>query len=161
MPRKLNTFRNGGYIEFDTGVFDDWCVYVTKPNGNRFAPTDVQYLSRLKKLAKKYTPGKIYDDFVQIFDRTSPKINPEVFQFITNVSKFYQEDALEIEIWFNVIYAGMIAEENKQNAILKKRIKRLGVHHALIDDLTPEVAANFSKGIKWLHLNRLMKAKGF
>jgi len=30
------------------------------------------------------------------------------------------EDEQEINIWFTVIYAGMIAEENKVNAILKK-----------------------------------------
>ncbi len=43
-----------------------------------------------------------------------------------------------MEIWFNVLYAGMVAEENKENAVLKKRIKRLGMHQVLIDGLEPE-----------------------
>ena len=133
MPQKLNTFSNGGFIEFDTGNFDDWCVYITKPGGERIAPSDVTYFSRLKKMGIKYGNQKIYDDFVVIFNRTSSKIDTDIFKLILILSRHYGKDALEIEIWFNVIYAGMVAEENKKNAILKKRIKRLGIHQVLID----------------------------
>ena len=161
MLRKINNFSNGGFIEFDTGNFDDWCVFVTKSTGERFVPTDVYYFSRLKMLGEKYGLQKIYDDFVVIFNRTTKNIDPVVFNLISSLSEFYKEDSVEIEIWFNVLYAGMIAEENKQNAILKKRIKRLGMHQVLIDDLEPEFAANFSKGKKWRDLNKLMKSKGF
>lgn len=161
MPQKLNEFQNGGFIEFDTGSFDDWCVYVTKSGSDRFAPSDVQYFKRLKILGRKYGNKKIYDDFVVIFNRTTFEVDPNVFQIISLLSQIYEKDILEIEIWFNVLYAGMIAEENKKNAILKKRIKRLGMHQVLIDDIEPETAAVFSKGIKWQELDRLMKAKGF
>ena len=161
MPKKLNTFSNGGFIEFDTGSFDEWCVYVTKPNGERFAPSDIQYFSRLKKLGEKYERQKIYDDFVVIFNRTTAETDPDIFKLISFLSRNYKEDQLEIEIWFNVLYAGMVAEENKEKAILKKRIKRLGIHQVLIDEMAPEVAAGFSKGVKWQQLDRLMEAKGF
>ena len=161
MPKKLNTFPNGGFIEFDTGSFDEWCVYVTKPNGERFAPSDIQYFSRLKKLGEKYERQKIYDDFVVIFNRTTAETDPDIFKLISFLSRNYKEDQLEIEIWFNVLYAGMVAEENKEKAILKKRIKRLGIHQVLIDEMAPEVAAGFSKGVKWQQLDRLMEAKGF
>ena len=160
MPKKLNTFPNGGFIEFDTGSFDDWCVYVTKPNSERFAPSDIQYFSRLKKLGKKHGSKKIYDDFVVIFNRTKAETDPDIFQLISLLSRNYENDQLEIEIWFNVLYAGMVAEENKEKAILKKRIKRFGVHHVLVDNLEPAVAANFSRGLKWRELDKLMKAKG-
>ena len=102
MPRKLNIFSNGGFIEFDSGTFDDWCVYITKPSGERFAPTDSQYFSRMDKLGKKHGSHSIYDDFVVIFNRTTMDVNPEIFQLIENLSHFYKKDALEIEIWFNV-----------------------------------------------------------
>ncbi|MEN8117534.1 MAG: hypothetical protein ABFS16_11185 [Bacteroidota bacterium] len=161
MPKLLNKFNNGGLIEFDTGSFDSWCVYVTKPDGERFAPTDIQYFSRLKKLGKKYGSQKIYDDFVVTFNRTTKEVDPTIFELISTLSKYYKADALEIEIWFSVIYAGMIAEENKENAILKKRIKRLGMHQLLLDDFKPEDAATFSKGKKWKELDRLMKKLGF
>lgn len=77
------------------------------------------------------------------------------------ISKFYVNDSLEMEIWLNVMYAGMIAEENKANAILKKRIKRLAIHQILIDGVSPEEAVVFSKGKKWKDLDRLMISKGF
>lgn len=48
-----------------------------------------------------------------------------------------------MEIWLNVLYAGMIAEENKENAVLGKRIKRLGMHQVLPDEMPPETASVF------------------
>jgi hypothetical protein len=66
-----------------------------------------------------------------------------------------------MEIWFNVLYAGMVAEENKEHALLKKRIKRLGMHQVLLENMEPEKAALFSKGKKWTELDKLMKEKGF
>lgn len=161
MPQKINIFSNGGFIEFDAGSFDNWCVFITKPGGKRFAPTDVQYFSRLKILGKKYGQQKIYDDFVVIFNRCTKIIDPVIFELISVLCRFYENDSLEMEIWFNVLYAGMIAEENKENAILKKRIKRLGMHQLLIEDMESEMAANFSKGKKWKELGQLMKSKGF
>jgi hypothetical protein len=161
MPQKLNSFSNGGFIEFDSGCFDGWCVYVSAPGKKRFAPTDVQYFNRLKNLSEKFGPQKIYDDFVVIFNRTTKVVDTRVFELVTVLSQFYDADAAEMELWLNVIYAGMIAEENKENAILKKRIKRLGMYQVLIDGMLPEDAAVFSKGKKWKELDEIMKAKGF
>jgi len=161
MSRKINNFSNGGFIEFDSGCFDGWCVFVTKPGSKRFAPTDVEYFSRLKVLSEKFGPQKVYDDFVVIYNRTTKNIDTKVFDLILVLSRFYDEDAAEMEMWLNVIYAGMIAEENKENAILKKRIKRLGIHQVLIDNVSPEKAATFSKGKKWKELDEIMISKGF
>jgi hypothetical protein len=161
MVRKINQFSHGGFIEFDKGSFDNWCVYVTRANGERFAPTDIQYFSRLKTLAKKHKTRVIYDDFVAIYNRTGPEVDKNVLELISVLSRHYGKDTLEMEIWFNVLYAGMIAEENKENAVLKKRIKRLGIYQVLIENMAPEEAAAFSKGKKWTELNRLMKQKGF
>ncbi len=161
MPQKINNFGNGGYIEFDSGCFDEWCVFVTKPGGERFAPTDAHYFSRLNIFGETYGHQKIYDDFVVIYNRTTKSIDPNVFKLISALSKNYKSDSLEMEIWLNVLYAGMIAEENKQNAILKKRIKRLGMYQVLIDNIPPEKAAVFSKGKKWRELDKLMVTMGF
>ena len=161
MSQKLNSFSNGGFIEFDSGCFDGWCVFVTLPGRQRFAPADVQYFTRLKELGEKFGPQKIYDDFVVIYNRTTKNVDSKVFELIAALSRFYETDALEMELWLNVIYAGMIAEENKENAILKKRIKRLGVHQVLIDGVSPEKAAVFSKGKKWKDLDEIMRTKRF
>lgn len=161
MPHRINQFSNGAYIEFDTGSFDDWCVYVTRANGNRFAPSDLWYFSRLQKLALKYGRETIYQDFIVIYNRTSKIIESTVFELIAALSQSYGDDSLEIEIWLNVLYAGMIAEENKENAKLGKRLKRLGMHQLLMEKMEPEEAAVFSRGKKWRELNRIMKEKGF
>ena len=161
MSAKLNHLCNGVFIEFDSGCFDKWCVFVNMPDKQRFAPTDVQYFSRLKIIGETFGPKKIYDDFVVIYNRTSKNVDSNVFNLILALSKTYNEFAEEMELWLNVIYAGMIAEENKENAILKKRIKRLGMHQVLIDNLSPEKAAVFSKGKKWKELDEIMKTKGF
>lgn len=161
MPRLLTTFSNKGKIEFDDGCFDGWCVFLTKSNGVRFAPTDIKYFSRLKILSEKYGPHKIYDDFIVVYNRTTKEVNKEVFELISALSKTYAEDALEIEVWFGVIYSGMIAEENKANAILKKRIKRLGMYQLLLQDFSAEKAAHFSKGKKWRELDQIMQSLDF
>lgn len=161
MPNRINNFGNGGFIEFDSGCFDGWCVFVTLPGRQRFAPADVQYFARLKEIGETFGPQKVYDDFVVIYNRTSKNVDAKVFNLILSLSSFYNEFAEEMELWLNVIYAGMIAEENKEKAILKKRIKRLGVHQVLIDNILPEKAAVFSKGKKWKELDEIMKQKGF
>ena len=161
MPRKIYQFSNGGSIEFDTGNFDNWCVFVTKPGGQRFAPTDIQYFRRLSILGKKYGHKQIYEDFVVIYNRTQKTIDPEIPRLIAGLSRFYKENALEMEIWLNVLYAGMVAEENKENAILKKRVKRLGMYQLLIGKFSPEDAASYSKGKKWKELDEVMKNYGF
>jgi len=55
----------------------------------------------------------------------------------------------------------MIAEENKASAVLKKRIKRLGMYQVLIQNMDPNVAANYSKGKKFAELSPLMQSYGF
>jgi len=77
------------------------------------------------------------------------------------LSQDYTDVWVEMDTWFTVIYAGMIAEENKANAILKKRIKRLGMHQLLLENFKSEEAANFSKNKKWQELDIIMKQKGF
>lgn len=160
MPQFLNKCSNGFTLQFDKGCFDNWCVYVTNEN-KRFAPADIQYFARLKELSLVYRPETIYDDFVVIYNRTTKAVDTNVFELIKALSQNYNKDASETELWFNVLYAGMIAEENKENAILKKRIKRLGMYQLLMANFSPKEAANFSKGKKWRELDKIMSSYGF
>jgi uncharacterized protein DUF7004 len=161
MSRLIKVISDGSIVEFDRGGFDDWCVYLKKLNQNRFAPLDKHYFADLKQLGSIHTTTKIYNDFVKIYDLTTTSIDPAVTDMIYRISQNYGNDALLVETWFTVIYAGMIAEENKVNMILKKRIKRLGVYQVLIEGFAPSEAANFSKGKKWRELDSIMKVKGF
>jgi bifunctional pyridoxal-dependent enzyme with beta-cystathionase and maltose regulon repressor activities len=77
------------------------------------------------------------------------------------VSTYNHEDKIIVEQSLTVIYAGMIAEENKKNAILKKRIKRLGIHQVLILNMPAREAAKFSYGRNWRELDAIMSTFGF
>ena len=161
MPKHIYTTSRGSIIEFDSGKFDDWCVYVAESGIGRYAPNDERYFSRLKTLGERHGRQQIYDDFVVFYQMTDANLNPQVLQTIRKLSLKYGTDSHEIGKWFAVIYAGMVAEENKQFAILKKRIKRLGMHQVLVDSKSPAFAATFSRGRKWHELDALMKTKGF
>ena len=161
MATLVKTLRSGGSVQFDFGRFDHWCVYLKTPKISKFAPTDTLYFSRLEILGKKHGFEKIYQDFVSFYILTDKLIRPSILTKIENLADTYASNTTEIEAWFTVIYAGMIAEENKHKAILKKRIKRLGMHQTLIDRIGAEQAAQFSKGKKWRVLDALMKEKGF
>ena len=148
-------------IEFDKGSFDEWCVYLTKKDTIRYAPKDIEYFESLKCLGNIHGHAHIYNTFLQFYLPTDKELNSNILSQITTISNDFGKDATEIDTWFTVIYAGMVAEENKANAILKKRIKRLGMHQLLLENQSAEFAASFSKGKKWQELNGLMKQRGF
>jgi hypothetical protein len=148
-------------VEFDNGLFDAWCVYLTRQGMQRYAPKDTEYFSILQQLGNTHGHAKIYNDFISFYTPTSKNIEGNILQLISTISESYAADTAEIDTWFTVIYAGMVAEENKINAILKKRIKRLGMHQVLMEGKEPLYAANFSKGKKWKELDVLMRQRGF
>lgn len=161
MGTLIKNIRSRNIIEYDKGLFDNWCVYVKKFAQARYAPRDVEYFSRLKQIGQVHGHHKIYNDFVSYYTHTTDQINLNILNYITQISATYGTDEEEMDVWFTVIYAGMVAEENKAGAILKKRIKRLGMHQVLTEGHTPEFAAYFSKGKKWRELDAIMKLRGF
>lgn len=162
MSRLIKHLMNNRQIIFDRGKFDDWCVYIVESNGQKRAPYDYEYFSDLKEISKSYPSNKVYNDFTYIYHLTNKKIEQKVIELIDAIVLTYEKkDQILVEQWFTVIYAGMIAEENKERAILKKRIKRLGMHQTLMLDYHPKIAANFSRGKKWRDLDSIMNPLGF
>jgi|AGTN01.1.fsa_nt_gi hypothetical protein len=162
MPTLVKRLRNNRAVIFDTGRFDDWCVYVVESDGSKNAPHDETYFNDLYRLSLKYAQDKVYNDFVSIYEMTASSIDASVLQLINTITETYHpEDREIVEQWFTVVYAGMIAEENKKNAVLKKRIKRLGMHQVLVLKMPPQDAAKFSPGKKWKELDAIMKPLGF
>ena len=139
MREKVINFKNGVSLEFASGSFDDWCVYLTDAEGKRSAPKDEDYFTALKLFSNKYGAEKIYKDFVS----------------------FYGDDCIDLEIIFSILYMGMIAEENKKNTRLGKRIKRLGLYTLLVEDETIFKSANFMRGMTWRTIDALCKERGF
>ena len=161
MSITVKQLADGRRVIFDKGRFDNWCVYIVEKDGSKRAPRDVEYFTDMKNLAGQYPGDKVYRDFATLYRHTGKNIAPAVLELINRITATYdlQHRSL-IEQCLSVLYAGMIAEENKQNAILKKRIKHLGVYQILKLGFRPDVAANFSKGKKWRELDAIMKSLG-
>lgn len=161
MTRLIKKFSDGSILEYDSGSFDDWCVYLTRPNQSKYAPKDIQYFTFFKNLSKKYSAQQIYDDFISIYDITNNKISQDVLSHIESISSKYENDSPLMVIQFTVVYAGMVAEENKAYTKLGKRVKRLGMYQCLLDGMTPQEAANFSKGKRWREISKICEGYGF
>ena len=154
MDRLIKLFSDGSKLLFDKGVFDEWCVYMQHSGARKYAPTDVQYFGRLQQYASTFGAKVVYADFLEIYEQTKKSVSAEVLAYITELSVKYGNDSTQIEMDFTIIYAGMIAEENKAYTKLGKRIKRLGVYQVLIEGVAPTVAAQFSKGKKWTEIEQ-------
>jgi hypothetical protein len=161
MPTLIKNIAGQHQVEFDDGRIDKWCVYLKRNGQSRYAPHDTEYFEFFRIAGERYGSQRVYNDFVQIYGATKNVIDPVVLNSITALAEGYGSDAIEMEIWFSVIYGGMIAEENKTNMILKKRVKRLGMHQVLTQNIAPAEAARFSVGKKWRDLDVLMRKEGF
>lgn len=161
MGQMIKKFVDGSFLEYDRGSFDDWCVYFTQPSGSRRPPRDTDYFSALKSYAAKYGVQKIYDDYVLVYELTGKRVEAEPLRQITEISRWYDQDALQIDIIFSILYMAMIAEEQKKNTRLGKRIKRLGIYALLIENKTVSEAANFMRGMGWKEIDGLCRQRGF
>lgn len=161
MAQLIKHFSDGSLLEFDQGNFDGWCIFLTRPGRPRFAPKDWQYFTRLQEMAAVYGADKTYADFVSVFDRTERALDAELLAHISTFSCDYAQHILRADIVFTLLYAGMLAEENKEHAPLGKRIKRLGVHQVVLEDMRPREAATFSVGRPWQTLAQLCESRGF
>ena len=159
--RPIRTFSNGQSLEYDWGGFDLWCTFIRNIDGTRKPPRDIDYFSNLAELGKIHGSQRIYSDIRKIYVLTEKEVEVKVLDYISLVSEEYKEDRLKIEILFSILYAAFIAEENKANTKLGKRIKLLGIHQILIEGITPEIAASFSRGMTWQNISKLCDEKGF
>lgn len=158
----LKSFTDGSFIYYGKGIFDNYCVFLKK-NSKKTAPRDIDYFKDLKELSLKYHVKKLYNDFVKIYDKTTSELEEKILKdFIDEIASSYEgEDVLLINKTFSIIYLGMIAEENKKNTRLGKKIKRLGVYCLLIEKFSVDKAANFMRGKKAEEILQLCKERGF
>lgn len=157
----VKRFRDGSILEFDKGNFDRFCVYLTRPGRRKFAPSDEQCFDKLLEIGLIYGREEVYNDFVQVYDATNNRVEENTLNLIDQISNHYGQGALNVSILFTVLYMAMIAEENKKNTRLGKRIKRLGVHQVLMENYTIDQAANFSIGLGWRDIDANCIQRGF
>lgn len=161
MGQQIKVFSNKSYLEYDRGNFDNWCVYFTEANGRRTPPRDTDYFDKLRTYSIKYGVDKIYNDYVKIYELTGKQVEGAVLNTITSIAYTYGDDSLEIDIIYSILYLAMIAEEQKANTRLGKKIKRLGIHVLLKENRDVEEAANFMRGMGWRDILALCVARGF
>lgn len=158
----LKSFKDESCVFYDRGKFDEYCVYLKEKDSNARAPRDVEYFQYFINISTKYGTKKVYSDFCKIYDKTTDDVNEDILTFITSISNSYKiEDILQVDKWFTIIYLGMVAEEKKANAILKKKIKRLGFHQIMLEGFTAYEAANFSRGKRAIILLQECQKRGF
>jgi len=161
-PRPIKTFADGTRLEYDNGKFDEWCVYLRSADGNaRRALRDVEYFTRALELSQAHGVDVFYADFVAVYDATNGTMTDTVHKMIDDLSAKYGNDQLSTNKVLTTLYATMVAEELKAFAVLKKRIKRLGLYQVLFEHMPVEQAANFSKGKKVAELAPMCAARGF
>lgn len=162
MGRRIKNFPGGAFLEFDRGGFDDWCVYWAQPGQARKALRDEEYFEQMIALAEKYGREKLYQDYLKVYEHTGKELDMKVLRAITGLAKReYGQDALRADYLLTVLYAGMIAEENKKYTKLGKRVKRLGVYGTLMEGQSAQTAANLTRGMKYQQIEAMCKAKGF
>ena len=70
MPVLIKNFSDNSILEYDQGKFDEYCIYLTRPDIERRAPTDSQYFTALSRYGNTFGHERIYNDFVLIYDKT-------------------------------------------------------------------------------------------
>ncbi len=152
---------NGSYLCYNKGKFDNWCVYEVDKNGEKKAPKDIEYFNDLYEYGKIFGNDEIYNDFVKIYNMTTNTFEQKVVDEIKKITYKYGNLKNELFKDLSILYMAMISEQNKKNAILGKRIKRLGLYYLLIKKQPPEYCAKFMIGKKWQELDKLCTEGGF
>lgn len=162
MGRRIKNFPGGAFLEFDRGGFDEWCVYWVQPGQARKALRDEEYFEQMIALAEKYGREKLYQDYLKVYKYTGKNLDMKVLRAITGLAKWeYGQDALRADYLLTVLYAGMIAEENKKYTKLGKRVKRLGVYGILMEGQSAQTAANLTRGMDHEQIQTMCEARGF
>lgn len=150
-------------IYFSEGAFDNYCVYVNEvPNMFRYAMKDDEYFKWILSLSKQYGAVQVWDDFCAIYDiiDMNSNVQPDAkraMEVAADVDMHYTDDTIK---WWLVFYMTMVAECKKENAILKKRIKKLGVYNILFDGYSIDYTTTYMRNKHWRELDELMKERG-
>lgn len=152
------TTDTGYEIYFAQGKFDPWCVYINKHEFNNDIPLDKDYFQWILNLSDKYGVDEVYGDFLIVYEAADSSFDEKECALLCHeIDTHYEEDTTH---WWIIFYMTMVAECKKKNAILKKRIKHLGVYNILFDDYDITYVTRYMRGKSWRYLDKLMKERG-
>ena len=112
-----------------------------------------------KKYSKEVGDKKVWDDFMKIANKTSYKFNGRVVSQVNNISISY-DNPLDVFKTYCILYMSMISEECKENTILGKRIKMLGVYNTVIDKYPIKYIVKYMRGKSVDYLKKLCVERG-
>jgi hypothetical protein len=150
----IYTTAAGDRIYFGEGWFDGWCVFLEQPGCAFYAPSDADYFSAFLTMARLTSRECVYASFLLLYLKTEKDVTSDALAVIAAEAAKYGTYAPGAETWLAVIYGGMVAEENKKAAVLRKRIKRLGVHQLLIKGMPIQYAASWSRDRGCMEIQR-------
>jgi len=155
------TLPDGTELVWDKGRIDAWCVYIVK-DGKRRAPLDTEYFDYIMKLGERVGEDHTYAIFCSVWELAEKEPQDKASRVIDGLVALIPPAMRESgRLWFNVLYMGMVSEENYPNTKLGKRIKRLGVYQLLFENMSPFEAANWSKTKPWRELADECEQRGF
>ena len=96
-------------MEFDSRREYKWFVYFDQANADRQHTGYVENLRELQNFATRYSPDRLYRDFVKIYDATEINVNPKTLDLIAEISESYDDDAANINYLFTLIYFAMLS----------------------------------------------------
>ena len=158
---RVMTFPNGSHLDFGWGSFDGWCVFFSDGRRAPTAPRDLDYFKEIRDMAVLYGRERVYSDFVRVYDATTAEYSEAVRDAVIRIGSAYGRDAEKMIRLLLILYMGMVAEENKRNKILGKRIKRLGMHLLLFEGFNAYDAAGLLRDVNWKLLDVLCRRLGF
>jgi len=163
-------------LEFTTGSFDRYAVrYTYYDDLNvpiRKFPLDREYFKALQNIGDWYDKENgrkvVYDDLYSIYEKVpqvemidcNNPVDANVVNYIPTIAKKYNAYKDKIELIYTIIYAGMLAEQLKEGAVVGKSVKMLGLHQVLLEDMNCQSAANCSKNKTAKTIQLMCKDRG-
>lgn len=156
----VKEWQGGDKVEFDSGRFDQWCVYIVREGAGRRAPRDVEYFTYFHELGQRHGAKLVLEYVRSVYRMAAMTIQAASLAHVAEKAQDFGDDSGETEFWGTVLYSAMVAEENNPKP-LEKRVKMLGLHQLLVDGMAPEEAANWSRGKKYPELDAECRRRGF
>ena len=150
--RIMKEFPDATILFYAWGSFDKWCVFEGNAhNLNRAKPLkDIEYFKQIKWLAEKYSPDHVWENFKYLYNAMADDMPEEyVCDRISDLAKNFPMNSLFADKLYTKLYLTMLAEERKENSMLGRSIKALGIHQVVKENMSPYVAANFSFNLPW------------
>ena len=147
---KVHTFDDGSWLGYCHGNIDDWAVHESSDfnfiTGKELVfAQDKEYFSILAHYKDKYGI-RFCNDFCKVFNLVMYYYSEDDFAKIKAISESYGEDAQHIEKLFAFLYLAMLSENLKENTVLGKIVKFVGVFQVFSGLKTVNEAANWSRG---------------